>query len=99
MTRWKREARATLLLMHAHHRYSRYNDSLHQAADELGLIVGFVEYPNCSGDGSWDREWYVMADQLAAVGGIRAVHDRADDIRDAEYRRQRDATPRDERPW
>lgn len=93
MTRWKREETTTFILMHAHNRHSRWNDYMHQAADELGLDVAFREYPNCSGDGSWDREWYVSSPWLARVGGMCRITERAHEIADAwrAERCQRDA--------
>lgn len=78
MTRWKREATATILLMHEHHLWSRWNDAILRAASELGLLVGSMRYPNCSGDGSQDREWYVPAAQYERVGGWAALRDRAE---------------------
>jgi hypothetical protein len=72
MTRWKLEPRATLLLMHAHNQWSRWNGHLLDAADKLGLFIGYQESLN-SWDGSMDREWYVMAEQLYAVGGMSRV--------------------------
>lgn len=83
MTRWKREPTTTLRLMHEHNQFSNWHYTYLEAAEALGLVVGYRRYPNGSGDGSWDREWYVMADQLAAVGGKDAVRDKADAMREA----------------
>lgn len=83
MTRWKREPTTTLRLMHGHNQFSNWHYTFLEAAEALGLVVGFRQYPNGSGDGSWDREWYVMTDQLAAIGGREAVHAKADEMREA----------------
>lgn len=80
MTRWKREPRATLRLMHAHHQMSRWHGYVLEAAEQLGLLVGYEEYPNHH-DGSRDCEWYTLAAQLEQAGGLRAVHARADELR------------------
>ena len=72
MTRWKREPRETILLMHAHNRMSVRGDCILSAAESLGLLVGFCRYPNHA-DGSTDREWYVSSSALARVGGLKAV--------------------------
>lgn len=80
MNRWKTESTTTLLLMHAHNRMSRWNECLIGAAHELGMVVGFRTYLNCSGDGSTDREWYVSAYQLERAGGMAAVRERAEEM-------------------
>ena len=82
MNRWKREPQTTLIIMHEHNRWSRWYGHLMAAARELGLVVGFTYYRNGSGDGSFDREWYVMTDQLESAGGMRAVRERAEKLRE-----------------
>ncbi len=81
MTRWKFEARTTLVLLHAHHSMSRWYDYLFRAAEQLGLLVGYSVSANHS-DGSTDREWYVNSAQLESVGGLAAVRRLANDNRD-----------------
>lgn len=56
--RWKRENPDTLIMMHAHNRWSRLNDYVLQAAEDLGVPVCMREYANHH-DGSRDREWIV----------------------------------------
>lgn len=82
MNRWKRENTTTLILMHSHNLWSNYYNALLEAAEELDLPVGRVGYPNCSGDGSWDEEWYTSAPALERVGGMNALQDRAWEIQD-----------------
>lgn len=77
MTRWKREATATILLMHAHNEWSMWNAALMDAADQLGLLVGRRSHPNGSGDGSFDDEFYVPTEQYVRLGGWPALRERA----------------------
>ena len=81
MTRWKRNPTATLILMHAHNQWSMWDDCLLTAASNLGLPVGSTQYLNCSGDGSWDVEWYTSDTALARVGGMDALQDAANELR------------------
>lgn len=81
MTRWKREPIYTLRLMHDHNRLSRWHEYVLDAADKLGLPVGYRTYAN-HWDGSTDREWYTLASALERVGGIEAVHEKANALRD-----------------
>lgn len=74
-TRWKREPTETLILMHAHNRWSMWNDALLQAVDDLGIPWAETAYPNCSGDGSWDREYYVSSPVLEKAGGMCKVYE------------------------
>jgi hypothetical protein len=99
MTRWKREETTTFIRMYAHNQHSHWNDHLHQAAHELGLDVAFRQYPNGSGDGSWDREWYVSSPWLARVGGMARIKERAHELSEIrhEARRQREAEFEDSR--
>ncbi len=76
MTKWKQEKSTTLRVMHEHNQYSRWHGYVIRAAEEMGLLVGYREYSNYY-DGSRSREWYVMSDQLDAVGGLNAVHELA----------------------
>lgn len=80
MNRWKREETTTLRLMHAHNQYSYWHACVLDAAESLGLQVGFRMFRNSSGDGSIDREWYVSAGALERVGGIGAVTALANDL-------------------
>jgi hypothetical protein len=94
MTRWKREPTTALITMHAHNLHSRWNDFVLQAAAAFGLLVGYREFRNCSGDGSWDSEWFVMGAQLERVGGTRAVHDRAHELADEWHAEQKKQSAR-----
>lgn len=85
MTRWKTQPTVSLRLMHAHNVRSRWHDYVLDAATDLGLLVGYREYANW-GDGSRDREWYVMTSQLESIGGMSAVLDLANDRQQADYR-------------
>ncbi len=78
--RWKSARRETLILMHAHNQWSRWNDCKIDAAEQLGLLVGKAEYQNCSGDGSYDQEWYVLSAQLKSVGGMPTLENLAHTI-------------------
>lgn len=100
--RWKREASTTLVLMHAHNQMSRWYGYLFNAAESLGLIVGYRTYANHY-DGSCDREWYCITHQLEAAGGMaevkRVAHlmrDRAERITETEesYRVFKEAVDR-----
>lgn len=87
VTRWKRESLVTLLLMHEHNQWSRWNQALLEAAEEFGLLVGFARYGNCSSDGSTDREWYVLGAQLERIdGGLGAVKERAEAIHERQWK-------------
>ena len=77
MTRWKREPTTTIVLMHAHNQWSHWRTCLLNAADDLGLPVGEANYPNCSGDGSWDQEFYTLSSALNRAGGIDKLHHEA----------------------
>ena len=77
MTRWKRGATATILLMHAHNEWSLWNGALLDAATRLGLLIGRRSFPNCSGDGSFDDEFYVPTEQYERLGGWPALRDLA----------------------
>jgi hypothetical protein len=72
-TRWKREPTTTLILMHAHNLWSRWNDCLLTAARDFGLPICEATYPNCSGDGSWDHDIYTLTAALDRVGGLDVV--------------------------
>lgn len=78
MNRWKREEVTPLRVMHAHNQPSEWHYAVLQAAEELGLLVGYSRYPNGSGDGSTDELWYVCGPQLDRLGGVRVLHERAD---------------------
>lgn len=73
MNRWKKESRATLVLMHAHNIWSIWWRMKLSVAGELGLPISYVKYPNCSGDGSWDTEYYTCAAALDRLGGLHAL--------------------------
>jgi hypothetical protein len=60
MTRWKREKPDTLILMHAHNRWSNLYTTLIDTAIALDIPVLCREYANHY-DGSLDREWLVPA--------------------------------------
>lgn len=75
--RWKRENPDTLILMHAHNRWSRLYSYVMDAADELGVPVCIREYANHY-DGSRDCEWIVPR------GTKRRIYDIA-------YRRREEA--------
>jgi len=74
MTRWKREETTTLILMHAHNRWSRWLDALVTAAESLGLPIGQRSFQNCN-DRTWDREVYTSAPALARVGGLARLRE------------------------
>lgn len=58
MTKWKTQNPDTLIMMHAHNRWSRFNSLLVQAAADLGVPVCVRESPNHY-DGSRDVEYTV----------------------------------------
>lgn len=80
MTRWKLEPTETVVLMHAHNVWSSSADTWLQAVDELGIPNAVRRYPNSSGDGSWDTEYYCLASALHRCGGFDAVRSLADEI-------------------
>lgn len=69
MTRWKLN-HETLIMMHAHNRWSNLYTYVLHAAEDLGIPVCEREYANHY-DGSRDREWIVPA------GTKRAIYDLA----------------------
>ena len=69
MTKWKLKSE-TLIMMHAHNRWSRLYDYVMTAAADLNVPVCAREYANHY-DGSRDREWIVPA------GTKRAIYDLA----------------------
>jgi hypothetical protein len=77
MTRWKKAQTETLILMHAHNQWSQWNSCILDAAARLGLPVARTAYPNSSGDGSWDQEYYTLTPALDRIGGISALRDLA----------------------
>lgn len=87
-TRWKRENRTTLVLMHAHNKWSTWNDCLIMAAMQLGLPIGEARYPNCSGDGSLDDDTYTLTSALVRAGGIEKVNELADGLHKEEMTRR-----------
>ena len=78
-TRWKRENPDTLIMMHAHNRWSRLYTYVLNAADDLGVPVCEREYPNHY-DGSPDHEWIVPQ------GMKRKIYDLAYATREADWR-------------
>jgi hypothetical protein len=77
VNRWKRESPDTLLLMHAHNRWSRLNDYLMGAAKDLGIPMCLRVYPNHH-DGSCDKEWLVPAGTKERVLVLAYDRQRAD---------------------
>lgn len=76
--RWKRENPDTLIMMHAHNRWSNLYTYVMQAAEDLGVPVCKREYNNHY-DGSHDREWIVPR-------GCKArIYELAYDRRDANW--------------
>ncbi len=76
-TRWKRETPDTLIMMHAHNRWSRLYDYVMQAAADLAIPVCVCEYANHH-DGSRDREWIVPRGTKARVYALAYERQRAD---------------------
>ncbi len=77
MTRWKRERPETLIMMHAHNRWSRLYDYVVQAAEDLGIPICKREYSNAF-DGSHDRAWIVPSGTKARIFILAYDRQRAD---------------------
>jgi hypothetical protein len=77
MTRWKVQNPETLIMTHAHNRWSRLYDYVMQAAEDLGVPVCKREYDNHY-DGSLDREWIVPAGTKAKIYVLAYERERAD---------------------
>ncbi len=75
--RWKRETPDTLIMMHAHNRWSRLYDYVVQAAADLAIPVCVREYANHY-DGSRDREWIVPRGTKVRVFQLAYERQRAD---------------------
>lgn len=93
MTRWKRESTTVIREMLEHHRFSRWHDHVLNAAQSMGLVIGYRRTMYRAVDGGWyeSRQWYVMTDQLASIGGESAVNAAARKLADKEYE-QREAS-------
>jgi hypothetical protein len=77
MTRWKRENPDTLIMMHAHNRWSNLYTYVTQAAADLGIPVCVREYANHY-DGSRDREYLVPRGTKARIYILAYDRQRAD---------------------
>ncbi len=77
MTRWKRQNPETIIMMHAHNRWSRLYDYVMQAAEDLGVPVCVREYANPH-DGSLDREYLVPHGTKAKIFVVAYDRQRAD---------------------
>jgi len=66
MTRWKKQNPDSLILMHAHNRWSMFYTYVLHAAADLDIPVCEREYAN-HWDGSTDREWIAPAGTKARI--------------------------------
>ena len=80
MTRWKKEKPDTLIVMHAHNRWSRLYDYVMQAAQDLNVPICVREYANHY-DGSRDREYLVPSGMKARIFVLAYDRQRADWIK------------------
>ena len=79
MTKWKLQ-HETLIMMHAHNRWSRFYDYVMQAAEDLGVPVCTREYANHY-DGSRDREYIVPHGTKARIVTLAMDRQHADWIK------------------